>query len=58
MFKLAINRVRTCMYMVGDMYVLEIEILRRTLFVCSAASEFTCASAAYFELLKLSEHLV
>ena len=28
------------------------------LFVCSAASEFTCASAAYFELLKLSEHLV
>ena len=44
--------------MVGDMYVLEIEILRRTLFVCSAASEFTCASAAYFELLKLSEHLV
>ena len=50
------NEVRTCMYKEGDIYVVELAILCRTLFVCSHASEFTFSSETYLELLKLAEH--
>ena len=55
MFRLAINKVRTRMYKEGDIYVVELEIFRRTLLVCSQASELIFSSERYFELLKLAE---
>ena len=54
--ELDISKVRTRMYKEGDIYVVELAILRRTLFVCSHASEFTFSSETYLELLKLAEH--
>ena len=43
------------MYKEGDIYVVELEIFRRTLLVCSQASELIFSSERYFELLKLAE---
>ena len=58
MFKLAKNKVSVLMYNLGDIYVVELEMLLSTLLVCSAASVLTCFNEKYFELLKADEQVV
>ena len=58
MFKLVVNKVSVLMYNLGDIYVVELDMLLSNLLVCSAASVLTCFNEQYFELLKAEEQLV
>ena len=58
MFKLATNNDRIHIQNCGDMYVVELVIFLKTLFVCSHASEFRLERLGYFEVLKLSEQVL
>ena len=52
------NSLRERRYNIGDMYVVDIVIRRRTELVCSAASVLSFRSDPYSELLKESQQVV
>ena len=56
--KSAQNSLRERRYNIGDMYVVDVVIRRRTELVCSAASVLIFRSDPYSELLKESQQVV
>ena len=56
--KSAKNSLRERRYNIGDMYVVDVVIRRRTELVCSAASVLSFRSDPYSELLKESQQVV